>query len=509
MFKWRLKFFFKVSAKTFLAVALLFFLFLLFERVRGQIAVARYKRLLVSKGEKLTPKDIMLSDAGENGAPEVFKLIRELKEGAAVPNSYPPMKALTPSGRAVIGFRETEWIDYKATNNWRGLAADLKTNEATLLKIRTALNSPVLNNRLDFNLGMKMNLMHEAPAKSLTKWFGASSQLALHNGQPHDTVDDVVQMIRLPRLLAEDRVAISELVRIAIASIGETAVWEALQTDGWTDDDLAKVQAAMQSQEFALAMARSLEGERVFSDVTYDLLRKSNDDTYRELSWIETFYQDEQEKAWFWEQIPGWNKVTAVFKKQIYCRIWRFAWSHQDQRRSLEQHQHLIEIARTAASEKSSFSVQPTIDKLAVESINKNWYDKLRYPQSILTLSKVMNRAMHAETERSMTLCAIALKRFSLRYGKFPKSLELLVPEFLQSVPVDYMDGKPVKYHPNPDGSFTLYSVGDDGKDDGGDAALPPEKKGSNNLWNRKDFIWPGPASPEEVAVWRKESARN
>ena len=71
------------------------------------------------------------------------------------------------------------------------------------------------------------------------------------------------------------------------------------------------------------------------------------------------------------------------------------------------------------------------------------------------------------------------------------------------------MDGKPVKYHPNPDGSFTLYSFGDDGKDDGGDAALPPEKKGSNNLWNRKDFIWPGPASPEEVAVWRKESARN
>ena len=41
------------------------------------------------------------------------------------------------------------------------------------------------------------------------------------------------------------------------------------------------------------------------------------------------------------------------------------------------------------------------------------------------------------------------------------------MPEFLPTVPVDYLDGKLIKYHRNDDGSYTLYAVGDDGKDDG------------------------------------------
>ena len=376
-------------------------------------------------------------------------------------------------------------------------------------RIRVALHKPVLNNQLDHAQGFKMHFEHLTPAKSLVHWFGAAGQLALHEGKTHEALEDLTNQICLPRLLAEDRIAISELVRIAIAAVAKTATWEALQADGWSDEDLVRVQEAVQGQQFISAMARSLEGERVFDDVTHDLLRKSNEDTYEVLNWTEVFHQDEEEKAWFWKKIPDWNKVTAIFKKQIYCRIWRFAWSHQDQRRSLEQQQHLIELARTAASEKSSASIQPVLDKLAAESISKSWYAKLRYPQSALALSTVVGRAMHAETERSMTVCAIALKRHSLRHGKHPASLAALVPEFISSVPVDYMDGQPMKYHLNADGSFTLYSVGDDGKDDGGDAALPPEKKDSNNLWNRKDFIWPAPASPDEVIAWRKEAARN
>ena len=79
----------------------------------------------------------------------------------------------------------------------------------------------------------------------------------------------------------------------------------------------------------------------------------------------------------------------------------------------------------------------------------------------------------------------------------------------MSSVPVDYMDGKPMKYHLNGDGGFTLYSVGEDGKDDGGDASLPPDRKYFQNLWERKDFIWPQVATAEEVRAWREKEAKN
>ena len=113
---------------------------------------------------------------------------------------------------------------------------------------------------------------------------------------------------------------------------------------------------------------------------------------------------------------------------------------------------------------------------------------------------------MRAETERSLVICAIALKRYSLRHGTPPASLDALVPEFVLSVPIDYMDGKPLKYHLNADGAFVLYSVGADGKDGGGDTALLPDKTSLHNPWDRKDCVWPSPALPDEIAAYRKGS---
>ena len=174
--------------------------------------------------------------------------------------------------------------------------------------------------------------------------------------------------------------------------------------------------------------------------------------------------------------------------------------------------QQIIEMARDAAVEESYVEVLPVMDQIDREIPNKNFYDELRFPlspQSLMSLSRTVKKAMKAETERSIATCAIALKRYSILHGKSPTSLDSLVTEFLPSLPVDYMDGKPLKYRRNADGGFTLYSVGEDGKDDGGDASLLPDKTGSRNRWSRKDFIWPAPALPEEVEVWRREAAKN
>ena len=91
-----------------------------------------------------------------------------------------------------------------------------------------------------------------------------------------------------------------------------------------------------------------------------------------------------------------------------------------------------------------------------------------------------------------MTLAAIALKRSQMRHGKLPSSLEALVPDFLAAVPFDYMSAKPVRYRTGSDGSYVIYSVGDDGKDDGGDPS--PASGQPNGLWTGRDALWPSPA---------------
>ena len=90
-----------------------------------------------------------------------------------------------------------------------------------------------------------------------------------------------------------------------------------------------------------------------------------------------------------------------------------------------------------------------------------------------------------------MTITAIALKRHELRHGKFPADLNALVPEFLAAVPIDCMDGKPLKYMLESDGAFRLYSVGKDGKDDGGDPTPESKADQQHTLWTGRDAVWP------------------
>jgi len=497
---------------AFLLLPVLLLAFLVVEHVRGRISLARYKVRLHAQGEKMTAREfISPPPPGENGAPEVLAAAKDLTNGPILPNGYPPRMRLTPAGHAVVGFREEQWVEEKTTNNWEQLAADLETNQTTLDRIITAMAKPVLNCEFDPSLGPRALFPHLQVPKKLAHWLGSRVQLGLHEVRTHEIVQDLATEIDLPRLLAQDGIIISELVRDAVAAVARADTWEALQADGWTDDDLARIQQAWKKQEFAANMARALEGERVFAQSSYALMRNSNEETAAIFYTIQDYLPEERPR---WERVlsdlQGGQSVADFLKQGVYCRVWRFAWLEQDELRYLKYLQGLIGLARHASKEKSLQKLEPLADELALKFHNRGLYDRLRYPSqmSVDSLSRVLTRAMRAETERSLVLAAIALKRYALRHGGPPPSLSSLVPEFLPSVPVDYMVGQPLRFRPQPDGSFLLYSVGEDGKDEGGDTRLRPGKTNTSMLWERNDVVWPVPATAAELEVYRNDSGK-
>ena len=138
---------------------------------------------------------------------------------------------------------------------------------------------------------------------------------------------------------------------------------------------------------------------------------------------------------------------------------------------------------------------------------HQNFYDNWRFGMSAkshATLLRTTVKSAHAETDRSMVLCAVALKRYALRHGRPAPDLNSLVPEFLPVVPTDYMDGKSLKYHLNADGTWRLYSVGDDGRDDDGDPSPTKPDQAYRAIWRGKDAVWPSPATPEEIAAFNE-----
>ncbi len=71
------------------------------------------------------------------------------------------------------------------------------------------------------------------------------------------------------------------------------------------------------------------------------------------------------------------------------------------------------------------------------------------------------------ESIRDAGVVAIASEQFQLRENKPPKALSDLVPDFIANVPTDPYSGRPLNY--SVDSSrYVVYSVGDNGQDDGG-----------------------------------------
>ncbi len=486
-----------------LLLVLLLLVLLTAERIRGKVSLAQYRKVLVSRGARLKPADLRTPfDAKDNGAPLFFEAADRITNGSVISDLLPPMMKLTPAGDAAAGFLRTKWVSWvsdKVTNSWPDLARELATNSSALKQARAALGQRVLNNQLDYTAGFKMSFGHLLPAKRMAQIFGASTQLSLHNGKLAAATDDLVAQIQITRLLEQDQLLISELVRIAIAAIGRTCTWEALQAEGWTDEDLARLQQTWEATSFIPPVGRSLEGERVFSLTTYEKMRQSNSVAVSVLYWRD-YFNDGEENGSPWHRtaaaLPAGEAIARFLRNEVYCRVWRFAWLDQCERHYLEYLDQLLEVYHTAERDKTLREALPEVERVVDAALPLGFYDRLRFQDelSISTLGPALKKAMQAETERSLVIAAIALKRFELKHGAPPPSLEKLVPGFIKSIPIDYMCGQPLRYRLRENGKPLLYSVGTNGKDEGGDASHSNQQNSPAVIWGRKDVVWPARA---------------
>lgn len=86
-----------------------------------------------------------------------------------------------------------------------------------------------------------------------------------------------------------------------------------------------------------------------------------------------------------------------------------------------------------------------------------------------MPLPRGVGTVLRGQANFHLTLTACAVERHRLTTGGHPFALAELVPRFLDRVPTDPVTREPLRYVRATDGSFKLYSVGEDGQDDGGE----------------------------------------
>jgi hypothetical protein len=278
------------------------------------------------------------------------------------------------------------------------------------------------------------------------------------------------------------------------------ATWEILQSTNVTDEQLVALQNDWLSLEFFHAQENALNMERASGAITLKKWRASNSALAHSFSEGEEIFGAKP------------SKTTAIDRLRLKSRFvrWRYWWSYSDEIRQLQGFQALLAAPRAARTNSTLLPLREdlmsnVLDLRIPPTDDFPWLsDPMKIDMhfllssSIVGLSGVFKRAMSVETAKQLTTTAIALKRLHLKQQAYPQNLAALVPEFLSVIPLDPIDGQPLRYRLNPDGTFVLYSIGDDGKDDSGD---PTSAKASDSVqWQRgRDWVWPQPATTEEI----------
>jgi hypothetical protein len=318
-------------------------------------------------------------------------------------------------------------------------------------------------------------------------------------------------ILALVKGMTDERLAISQLVRFAIAEIGMGTTWELLHSPDVREEQLAAVQRDWNSLEFLQATEASLAMERAMIEKSLEDMRRSSATFRSTLS----LGSGQSFNSGNWLQNVG-DFAESKGKETL----WRLAWSYPDELRALQAHQTLLETIRhlrAGSSFKSALQQQEAEwVRLGFQSHSRskgviidlaNPDLRTLFSSSAQSLERMAERLELIEASRQLTMTAIALERFRLKHGAYPSAPSALVPEFLPSTPRDPVDGQPLRYRLDTDGTFVLYSIGEDAADNGGDPT--PATPGNSSSWRSgRDWVWPQPAAAADIEKYFAEQAR-
>lgn len=480
-----------------------------------QNAVEDYKKFLRDHGEKLEISEVLppkISSASNsvNAVQDAFRMFGSGTE--IIPNT---MRMIAP-GKALVGWMQPEARGSDFTNSWDEFSAGVAADHPALELLKQVLERPHLDFHLDYQKGFWMLLPHLAPLKRSAQKLSAATTADLHNGDMGSATTNLCTLLGVVQADRNDGVIISQLVRIAMTAIAASATWELLQSTNATDAQLAALQKSWEQQEFIAAAENSFLLERAMMTVTIEKMRASHAEFSRTFSGPLSGGSSGGSLSWTFNV----DKLMKAAKLTSAEAMWRTSWSYSEELHLLQSDQVILETLRTMQTNqffKTSYDDMGTrLASLGFTNAGEAFFRALDIPDfreefDVRSLTATISKTIRIEAARRVVISAIALKRFQLQHGNFPEKLSELAPEFFPSVPVDPYDGRPLRYHPNADGTYLLYCVGEDGVDDGGDPSILPGASSLSYYWQNpkaRDWIWPQPATVEEIQNFYDEQAK-
>jgi hypothetical protein len=350
------------------------------------------------------------------------------------------------------------WLDSATSDPPRDILRALERHRDTLLALHEAGLRPKSRFPLNWPDGFAMRLPHLPLLQQTANLLALRASAALKLGDTAAAHSDLLDVLRLYRALEGEPLIITSLVRISLLGQTFAPVIDGMIDGRWTDAQLQEFQREFARAQILESWLNALSVERAV--INHELL-KVGEGSGREFDLLFGIIDNSA-------KIPLGTRVA----RSAFPRGWLY--------QNLLVINRLFDdrIARTDLKV-PTINTGPASDQTLQAMIGNSWLTPLRYPfaRAIFpSFETVEARHLLTLARAQQVQTAAALARYRRAHGKLPAQLNDLVSEYLPSVPRDPMDGSALRYRPDPEGSYLLWSIGSDRKDDGGksDASKDP-----------------------------------
>jgi hypothetical protein len=358
----------------------------------------------------------------------------------------------------------------------------LSKYEAAIEELRRASQLPYSRFPVEYEADNPFAILlpHLAMLKQYAQVLELRAIAELRLGQSEKAAADVQLTLRLANAVRTEPFLISHLVRIAILKIALEPVYEGLAEHRWSDAQLVALDSELAKLDFLTDYKLGMRGEVTGAAKMMDYIQRS-----RKISA-------------FLDLANGTPDSRGDRALDYFCFALPSGWFHQNQIRNsqvyIQQCLPLVDLEHRVVSPEAA---QKAEDNLEETVAHRNPYTVLRnlflanLKRWIADRYVVVKKFAYAQESADLARVAIALERHRLTHGEYPET-----PQFMKEMPHDIIGGQPLKYHRTDYGTFVLYSVGWNEKDDGGNSG---SNKGNSTEWdvNDPDWVWQYPAKSE------------
>ncbi len=326
-------------------------------------------------------------------------------------------------------------------------------------------------------------LPHISVLKGAARIVGLRAEARLARGESAAAAEDVLLALRLADASEEEPILISQLVRYSGGVYSAVhAIWEGILDHRWDAVALRRFEEHLADRRMGPAMIRAFEGERVLTMLALEQARTP---------W---FRRPVNLDGMFGTTDQGGGQDFLV----MVSGLMPDGWYRRNQVALLEGHGLLVQAARAGLREGDRAAALREARELA-EAAERHLMALRASPDPRTFIAArlfpatagTIHKTHRVEAALRMARIACALERHWLDRGTYPEALTGLVPGYLADVPVDWMSGGPHGYRRTEDGRFLLWSVGLDGRDDGGVSGAPLGS--ARGAEQGVDWLWPWP----------------